>query len=60
MDNIVVGKRIQFGAVVNSIGAVFAHFYPEHAPAIIAACVPITFIGQIIIVNKFGITTKES
>lgn len=59
MNNIVIGKRITFGAAVNSLGAVLAHFYPEHAAAIVSACVPIVFIGQLIIVNKFGITQKE-
>lgn len=56
---LVIGKRVTVGAAINSVGAVFAHFYPEHAPAIISACVPITFIAQVIIANYLGITTKE-
>ena len=56
---VIIGKRITFGAAVNSVGAMLAHFYPEHAPAIVSACVPITFVGQVILVNKFGITQKQ-
>ena len=58
MKNVVIGKRLTFGAAVNSVGAILAHFYPEHAAAIVSACVPITFVGQVILVNKFGITQK--
>lgn len=53
---IVIGKRVTFGAAITSIAAVFAHVWPDHAPAIISAAVPVTFIGQIFIVRKFGVT----
>ena len=56
MKNVIIGKRITAGAAINSIGAVFAHIYPDYAPAIISACVPITFVVQIILVNKYGVT----
>lgn len=59
MNNIVIGKRVTLGAVINSCAAVAAHFFPDHAPAIVAAAVPITFVAQVIVGNKFGITTGE-
>ena len=56
---VVIGKRVTVGAAINGVGAVFAHIYPEHAPAIISACVPITFIVQVAIAHYHGVTTKE-
>ena len=53
---VIIGKRITFGAAVTSTAAIFAHIWPDHAPAIISAAVPVTFIGQILIVNKLGVT----
>ena len=53
---IIIGKRITFGAAITSIAAVFSHIFPAHAPAIISAAVPITFIGQMIIVRYWGVT----
>ncbi len=57
---IVIGKRIPIGSAIQSIGTVIASFFPEKAVAIMAATVPVTFIAQVIVVNFFGVTTKES
>lgn len=57
---IIVGKRVTVGALVGSITAIMAHFVPQHAPAFMAASVPITMIAQIIIANWLGVTTNES
>jgi hypothetical protein len=54
---IIIGKRITLGACISSFTAIFAHIFPEQAPAIIASAVPITFIAQIIVVHWFGVTT---
>lgn len=56
---IVIGKRVAVGAVINSLTSILAFYIPEHAPAFVAAAVPITFIAQIIIANWIGITTVE-
>lgn len=53
---VIIGKRVTAGAALTSTAAVFAHIFPDHAPAIISAAVPLTFVVQIIIVNKFGVT----
>jgi hypothetical protein len=53
---IIIGKRITAGAAINSIAAVFAHIFPDHAPAIISGAVPITFLTQMWVVKKFGVT----
>jgi len=53
---VIIGKRVTFGAAITSVAAVFAHIFPEQAPAIISAAVPVTFVGQILIVRYFGIT----
>lgn len=56
INHIVIGKRVTAGAAINSIAAVFAHFYPQHAPAIVAAAVPITFVAQVMIARYGGVT----
>ncbi len=56
MNNIIVGKRVQIGAAITSSVAVLAHMFPSHAPALIASAVPITFLVQLWIVKKFGVT----
>ena len=53
----IIGKRVTVGAAINSIAAVFAHFYPQHAPAIVSVAVPVTFIAQVLIAKYGGITT---
>lgn len=58
MSKIIIGKRINIGAVISGIAAIFAHFIPQHAAAIVAAVIPITYIVQVIVVNKYGVTTK--
>ena len=53
---IIIGKRITAGAAITSVAAVFAHIFPDNAPAIISAAVPVTFVVQMIIVRKYGVT----
>ena len=53
---IIIGKRITAGAAITSVAAVFAHIFPQHAPAIISAAVPVTFLIQMWVVRKFGVT----
>lgn len=64
MSSIVIGKRITFGQVVMStvtVGAfVWDHFNPENPlPAGVVAAISqaVIGIGQVFIVNKFGVTT---
>ena len=56
INNVVIGKRVSIGAAINSVAAVLAHFWPEHAPAIVAAAVPLTFAVQVFVANRYGIT----
>ena len=56
MNNIIIGKRIPVGSVILSVATIFSFIFPEQAPAIIAAAVPITFIFQVFVVNCFGVT----
>jgi hypothetical protein len=58
MDNVIIGKRVQVGAAITSVAAILAHIWPTHAPAFISAAVPITFVVQLWIVKKFGVTSK--
>lgn len=57
MNGIVIGKRTTVGAAITSTLGVLAHFWPEHAVGFIAAAVPITFLVQLWIAKKFGVTT---
>ena len=56
MNNLVIGKRVTIGACITSTCAVFAFIFPAYAPAIIAAAVPVTFVIQVIVANRYGIT----
>ena len=56
--NVVIGKRTTVGAAITSTVAMLVHYYPDHAPALVAAAVPLTFAAQVWIANKFGVTTK--
>lgn len=55
---VITGKRIKVGAAITSTAAVLAFYFPDHAPAIVAAAVPITFGVQILVAKYFGVTTK--
>lgn len=55
-NRVVIGKRVTIGAAINSVAAIFAHFYPEHSTAIISAAVPLTFAVQVFVAHYFGIT----
>ncbi len=58
MNNVIVGKRVPIGAAINSVGVIFAAFYPENAIQIMAGIIPLTFTIQVMIVNYWGITLK--
>jgi hypothetical protein len=55
---VVVGKRVKLGAVVTSIVSVLSYFFPQYSAAIAAVAVPVTAILQVVVANKFGITTE--
>ncbi len=59
MNDVVVGKRVTVGAAITSLAAILVHYFPDHGPAIVAAAVPVTFLVQIWIARKFGVTTKN-
>ena len=56
MNNLIVGKRVTIGATITSTCAMLAFIFPDYAPAIVAAAVPITFIIQVFVANRYGIT----
>ena len=56
MNNIIIGKRIPIGTAITGVAALFAVIFPEYAPAILAAAVPLTFMVQVFVVNYFGVT----
>ena len=55
-QSFVVGERITVGAAIGSTAAVLGYIFPQYAPAIAAAAVPITAIVQVIIVNWRGVS----
>ena len=56
MSNLIIGKRVTIGAAITSVCAMLAFIFPEKAPAIVAAAVPVTFAIQVIVANRFGVT----
>ena len=57
VNNVVIGKRVTLGAAITSCAAALGHFWPDHAVAFTALSVPITFIAQVVLANRLGITT---
>ena len=56
MNNLIIGKRVTIGESITSVCAMLAFIYPDYAPAIIAAAAPVTFIIQVFVANRYGIT----
>lgn len=54
--SIVIGKRITVGAAILGLSEAVQTFFPEYATAIGQLTVPIIFIVQVVIANKFGVT----
>ena len=58
INQTVIGKRTTIGAALTSLAGVASHFYPEHAVVFIGLAVPLTFGLQVLVANKWGVTTK--
>lgn len=54
--DIVVGKRVTVGAAIMGVSEAVQTFFPEYAPAIGQLTVPVIFLVQLIIANRYGIT----
>lgn len=54
---VVIGKRVTIGAALNSVVLILAFYFPEHQQALLASAIPVTFLLQIFIAHKYGITT---
>lgn len=57
-SNIVIGKRVTLGAVINSIVLIAGIYFPQHQQALLAAATPLTFFAQVYVGNTYSITTK--
>ena len=57
---VIIGKRVTIGAAVGSIATVLAELFPEFATAIIGGATAVTFVVQLLVAHKLGITTKEN
>ena len=56
---IIIGKRVALGAMVNSIAVVMAAFYPNYAVHIMGGVTAVTFALQVAVGHFAQITTKE-
>ena len=54
--SIVIGKRVGLGAAVMGVSEAIQTFYPEHAAAIGQLTVPVIFILQVFVANRYGVT----
>ena len=66
MNNIIVGTRITFGAIIGGFVATSVWLYEfTHpgvlipAPVVVGLTTSITGLVQILIVNKWGVTTNK-
>jgi len=55
---VIVGKRVTLGAMVNSVAVVMAAFYPLYAVHIMGSAVAVTFALQVIVGHFASNTTK--
>ena len=53
---IVIGKRVTVGAAIMGVSEAVQTFFPEYAPAIGQLTVPVIFLVQLFIANRYGIT----
>lgn len=53
---VIIGKRITVGAAILAVSEALQFFFPAHAPAIGQLAVPVIFVVQTILVNRYGIT----
>lgn len=53
---IVIGKRVTFGGAVMALSTALIDFFPDYATGIAAMATVFIFVGQVIIVNKWGVT----
>ena len=53
---IVIGKRVTIGAAINGIATAVAAYFPEHAVAIMATAIPLTFLIQVVVAHYGGVT----
>ena len=65
MNNIIIGKRIPIGAAIGGAINFSAYVWNVTHPAtqidllaVGAVSVPLTALAQIIVVNRYGVTTK--
>ena len=54
--SVIIGKRITVGAAIMGVSEAVQTFFPEYAAAIGQLTVPLIFVVQLILVNKFGVT----
>ena len=57
VQGIVVGKRITVGAAILAFSEGLQFYFPDHAPAIGQFAIPVIFMVQLFIANKFGVTS---
>lgn len=54
---IIIGKRVTIGAAILAVSEALQFWLPEHAPAIGQLAIPVIFLVQTFVVNKFGVTS---
>ena len=67
MNNIIIGKRITYGSIVGALVSFGVWLWslknpdtPVPAEQAVAITTILTGVGQVFIVNKFGVTTGDS
>ena len=53
---VVIGKRVTAGAAIGGVANAVAAIWPDQSQLILALVVPTTFIVQLWIVNRYGVT----
>lgn len=56
IGEVVIGKRVTVGVAITGLATALAFFFPDYSVPILAISGPVTFILQIWIANRYGIT----
>lgn len=57
-EPIIIGKRVTIGAAILSLSETLQQFFPEHAGALGASAIFVTFVVQILIARYYGVTNN--
>ena len=53
---VIIGKRVTVGAAIGGVAAAIGNIWPEYANLLLNLVPPLTFVVQLVVVNRYGVT----